>query len=83
MSLACLPPAAETPARGLRAVSWAARDRRKWQVGQGQRGPSKGGSLNNRSFEYTVLYLCYAINGVYDNNILFMNIIYYSGNHLY
>ena len=48
--------------------------------GKDKGGPSKGGFLNNRLFSYTVLYLCNELNGVYTNDILFMKMIYYSGN---
>ena len=55
----------------------------RYLLGKDKGGPSKGGFLNDRSFSHTVPYLCNEINGVYQNNRLLMNIIDYSGNHLY
>ena len=51
--------------------------------GKDKGGPSKGGFMNNRLCSYTALYLCNEINGVYKIISLFMNMMYYSGNHLY
>ena len=55
--------------------------------GKDKGGPSKGGFLNNQLCSYTDLYLRNEIkneiNVVYKHNMSFMEIIDYSGNHLY
>ena len=51
--------------------------------GKDKGGPSKGGFLNNIWFSHTVLYLFNEINGVFKHTIIFMQLAYCSGNHLY
>ena len=53
-------------------------------LAQDKGGPSKGGFLDNVLLPYTDLYLCNEINGMcLKNDILFRQITYHSGNHLY